>query len=130
MKYSTIFLVKLGIVSLLLTIISQVIFELPNMLVLVLLNVSTILIIIGVINSMKGDKGPIHDERTKKLSMIGLSYSWLSTIVLLSLVFWIDYFTIIKFNISQLIGVISFWMIFSAIILQTIFKKRGDISNL
>jgi hypothetical protein len=79
---------------------------------------------------MKGDKGPIHDERTKKLSMIGLSYSWLSTIVLLSLVFWIDYFTIIKFNISQLIGVISFWMIFSAIILQTIFKKRGDISNL
>jgi hypothetical protein len=130
MKRSSPVLLGTGIAIVLGTIGLQLLYQLPAIAVLTLINAGTIMIVIGTIDLMKGEKGPVHDERTKKLSMVSMTYSWLSTFIVLSLAFWLDYFSLITVTVSQLIGFLTFWMLVTVTGLQAILKRRGDVSNL
>jgi hypothetical protein len=130
MKRSSPVLLGTGIAIVLGTIGLQLLYQLPAIAVLTLINAGTIMIVIGTIDLMKGEKGPVHDERTKKLSMVSITYSWLSTFIVLSLAFWLDYFSLITVTVSQLIGFLTFWMLVTVTGLQAILKRRGDVSDL
>lgn len=130
MKQSHSILIIVGVIGILASVSTQIFLEPPAVVTLTLINASTIMVVIGTIQLMKGEKGPTHDERTKKISQISMSYSWLSTIVILSTTFWIDYFSVIMIDVPQLIGFLTFWMILTTFGMQSFLQRRGDVSTL
>lgn len=85
--------------------------------------------VIGVIHFNKSGAGLTQDERTRQLGSRALSYSWLITLVIVNMIFWVDYLDIIKVTLSQGLGIILFTMVLSAGILQWILKRKGIVNE-
>jgi len=85
--------------------------------------------VIGVIHFNKSGAGLTQDERTRQLGSRAVSYSWLITLVIVTIIFWADYLDIIKVTLSQGLGIILFTMVLSAGILQWILKRKGIINE-
>lgn len=54
------------------------------------INAGSIVLFITFIRARRYRKGPVKDERTIKIGAYGLSYSWLITLILISLLFWVE----------------------------------------
>jgi O-antigen/teichoic acid export membrane protein len=85
------------------------------------------MIIIGIFRRMRKKSMPEKDERIKKLSMYGLGYSWITTFLLITIMFWFDYFNLLNITTQQYYQVVFVTMILSAIIFQRILYKKGDV---
>ena len=70
---------------------------------------------------------PESDERTKKLGAYAATYSWLLTLVLIAVLFWIDYFTVVTLTVAQALGTTLFVMVLSMNVFRWYFSKRGDV---
>jgi len=92
-----------------------------------LINAGLALIVISVVRGIRYGDMPERDERTKKLSAYGVSYSWFFTLVFLAVLFWVDYFNVLKLTVTQVIGVVYFVMIVTAISFQGYYKRKGDV---
>lgn len=78
------------------------------------INAGSIVIFITFIKARRYGKRPLKDERTIKIGAYGLSYSWLITFILISLLFWIDLFDIVHLTVKQILAILMFTMIVTA----------------
>ncbi len=120
-------MITLGILLVFSGIIAEMFLELQKMISIILINIGTILLIIAVINKNKYGAGIRADERDIKISSRAVSYSWFYTFILINALFWIDYFNPKLLTVSQTIGIIFFFMIFSTAIIKQYFKNKGDV---
>ncbi len=95
-----------------------------NLIGLLFINLGIILVVIKTLQFNKFGAGVKQDERTRKISTRGISYSWLTTFVFLNILFWIDVFQIINLDLSQGISLIFFVMIISAVVFKALLKNK------
>jgi hypothetical protein len=70
---------------------------------------------------------PESDERTRKLGAYAATYSWLLTLVLIAVLFWVDYFTVVTLTVAQALGATLFVMVLSMNVFQWYFSGKGDV---
>ncbi|WP_410509856.1 hypothetical protein RSJ42_06925 [Methanosarcina hadiensis] len=70
---------------------------------------------------------PDKDERTKKLAAYGITYSWLLTLVLITVLYWVTLLGLAEFTAEIILGILLFFMIISANIFRWYFMRKGDI---
>jgi hypothetical protein len=95
---------------------------------------STILIIagcaflaVGVIRHRQYGEGPESDERSKKIGAYGLSYAWLTGILFISLLFWLDLMGTLKLGTQGALGLSLLVLVISAVAYQICLFKKGDV---
>lgn len=84
-------------------------------------------IALGVGRHMIYKERPEEDERTKKISALTLSYSWIVTLVLVGVLLLLDKWDIFKMTVMQALGLTMFVMIVVAIVAELYLKRKGDI---
>jgi len=91
--------------------------------------VSRIKSLLGVGRHMIYKEKPEEDERTKKISALTLSYSWIVTFVLVSVLLLLDKWDIFKMTVMQALGLTMFVMIVVAIVAELYLKRKGELEN-
>jgi hypothetical protein len=85
-------------------------------------------IVIGFLRWKRAAEVPESDERTKKLGAYAATYSWLFTLVLIAVLFWVDYFSIVTLTVTQALGTTLFVMVLSMNVFRWYFGKKGDVN--
>lgn len=93
----------------------------------ILITVGIVSIALGVGRHMIYKERPEEDERTKKISALTLSYSWIVTLVLVGVLLLLDKWDIFKMTVMQALGLTMFVMIVVAIVAELYLKRKGDI---
>lgn len=93
----------------------------------ILTTVGIVSIALGVGRHMIYKERPEEDERTKKISALTLSYSWIVTLVLVGVLLLLDKWDIFKMTVMQALGLTMFVMIVVAIVAELYLKRKGDI---
>ncbi|MHC1754188.1 MAG: hypothetical protein AB9861_01930 [Methanosarcina sp.] len=91
-----------------------------------LINLGLILFVITAFKHFRLGGLPDRDERTKKLAAYGITYSWLLTLVLIAVLYWIEYFKLIEFTAGGVLGILLIFMTISANIFRWYFMQKGD----
>jgi drug/metabolite transporter (DMT)-like permease len=91
------------------------------------INAGSIIIFVTFVKARRYRNGPVKDERTIKIGAYGLSYSWLITFVLISLLFWIDEFEITQLTVKQVLAILMITMLVTAKGIQWYLFRKGDI---
>jgi hypothetical protein len=84
-----------------------------------------IMIVIGVVNTIKKKEGVAKDEMTRKIADRAAAYSWVITLIALLLVFWLNHFEIVEFSVNAVISIVYVIMIATMIYYQKKFWRRG-----
>jgi hypothetical protein len=92
-----------------------------------LLNAGSILFFVTYLRLKRAQKGPMKDERTGKIGAYGLSYSWLITFILVSLLFWVEATEIARLTVKGVLIILMFTMIVTAKGIQWYLFRKGDI---
>jgi uncharacterized membrane protein len=85
------------------------------------------IIVVGFLRWKRTAEVLESDERTKKLGAYAATYSWLFTLVLIAVLFWVDYFTVVKMTVAQVLGITLFVMVLSMNVFRWYFGKKGDV---
>lgn len=84
-------------------------------------------LITGISRHRKYGDEPESDERSKKIGAYGLSYAWLTGIIFMSGLFWLDYSNMLRLGTQNALSVSILALIFSALIYQTYLFQKGDV---
>jgi peptidoglycan biosynthesis protein MviN/MurJ (putative lipid II flippase) len=84
-------------------------------------------LIVWVVRSKRTAELPEADERTKKLGAYAATYSWLLTLVLIAVLFWVDYFSVVALTVAQALGTTLFVMVLSMNVFRWYFSRKGDV---
>ncbi|MBB6066740.1 hypothetical protein [Methanococcus maripaludis] len=118
---------KFGFLIMLFGIFINYMFEVDRLITAVLINAGVILILYNLYLHIKYQEVPSKDERIRKIANAGLAYSWVFTFLIMNLIFWADYFNWFEITVQQVIGIIYFVMLISALLFQQYFKRLGDV---
>ena len=69
----------------------------------------------------------VRDERTKKLGAFAAAYSWMLTLIVISVIFWIDHLNLYILTVKETVLITGAVMIFSQIFVQLFFMRKGDV---
>ena len=82
---------------------------------------------VGVLRHRRYGESPESDERSKKLGAYGLSYSWLTGVLFLSALYWLDLMGIFRPGTQGALGLSLMALVISAIACQMYLFRKGDI---
>ena len=116
-----------GIIFILAGIISTIFFGVDARLSIFLINLGLILFIITAFRLFRLGGLPDRDERTKKLAAYGITYSWLLTLVLIAVLYWVEYFKLVELTAGGILGILLIFMTISANIFRWYFMQKGDV---
>lgn len=92
-----------------------------------LINIGGVIIFVTFIRAKRFKNGPMKDERTVRIGSYGLSYSWFVTLILLAVLFWVDYFKLVQFTVDQVLGLLILVMAVTAKGFQWYLFRKGDV---
>ena len=92
-----------------------------------LINLGLILFVITAFRLFRLGGLPDRDERTKKLAAYGITYSWLLTLILIAVLYWVDYFKLIEITVGGVLGILLIFMSISANVFRWHFMQKGDV---
>ncbi|WMW21920.1 hypothetical protein RE476_11170 [Methanolobus mangrovi] len=92
-----------------------------------LINIGAIILFVTFIRAKRYRSGPVKDERTIKIGAYGLSYSWLITFILISLLFWVEEFELAQISVKQVLAILMITMIITAKGIQWYLFRKGDV---
>ncbi|KKG12046.1 hypothetical protein [Methanosarcina sp. 2.H.A.1B.4] len=92
-----------------------------------LINLGLILFIITAFRLFRLRGLPDRDERTKKLAAYGITYSWLLTLVLIAVLYWVEYFKLVELTVGGVLGILLIFMSISANVFRWHFMQKGDV---
>ena len=98
-----------------------------SLLPIIFINGGLIILVIAIFSFFKRGDLPDKDERTKKLSAYGITYSWLLTLVVITGLSLIQNLGLIQLSVELVLGVLLFFMIISANVFRWYFMQKGDI---
>jgi hypothetical protein len=116
-----------GIIMMAAGVLSGVIFDIDIFIPIVLVNMGLIIFIATVFKLFRRGDLPDRDERTKKLAAYGITYSWLLTLVVITVLSWIQYFGLVELTANGVLGILLFFMIISANVFRWYFMRKGDV---
>jgi hypothetical protein len=92
----------------------------------VLITAGLVYIFVGISRHRRAREGPEQDERTKRVAVLGMAYSWRVSLLLIAVLFWIDYFGIYRLKGYEAFGLATIVLAFTAIGFQQYFARHGD----
>jgi hypothetical protein len=92
-----------------------------------LINLGLILFVITAFRLFRLRGLPDRDERTKKLAAYGITYSWLLTLILIAVLYWVEYFKMVELTVGGVLGILLIFMSVSANIFRWHFMQKGDV---
>jgi hypothetical protein len=109
-----------GIVSLLLTAGEAVISTM-------LLAAGFAFLITGISRHRKYGDDPESDERSKKIGAYGLSWAWLTGLLFMFGLFWLDYLGILRISTQNALALSVVVLALSAVVYQLYLFRKGDV---
>jgi len=82
---------------------------------------------VGVIRHRRYGEGLESDERSKKLGAYGLSYAWLTGILFISALFWLDLMGSVRLGTQGALGLSLMVLVISAVVYQMYLFRKGDV---
>jgi amino acid transporter len=92
-----------------------------------LISIGLIIFVVTVFRLFRKGDLPDKDERTKKLAAYGITYSWLLTLVLIAVLYWVIYFKLVELTAGGVLGILLFFMIVSSNVFRWYFMQKGDV---
>ncbi|WP_321505301.1 hypothetical protein [uncultured Methanoregula sp.] len=83
-------------------------------------------LITGISRHKRYGDDPESDERSRKIGAYGLSYAWLTGIIFMFSLFWLDYLKILVLTAQNALSVSILVLALSAIVFQTYLFRKGD----
>ena len=114
-------MVASGIVSILLTAGEAIIGA-------ILFSAGFAFLITGIFRHRKDGDSPESDERSKKIGAYGLSYAWLTGILFMFGMFWLDYANILKLSTQIALALSIVVLALSGRIYQMYLFRKGDVN--
>ena len=84
-------------------------------------------LVIGVSRHRKYGDDPESDERSKKIGAYGLSYAWLTGLLFMFGLFWLDYLNMLRLSTQNALAFSIVVLALSAVIYQTCLFRKGDV---
>jgi len=84
-------------------------------------------LVVGILRHRQYRDGPESDERSKKIGAYGLSYAWLTGIIFISVVYWLDLMGILLLGTQIVLALSLTVLVISAVIYQIYLFQRGDV---
>lgn len=84
-------------------------------------------LITGISRHRKEGEGPESDERSKKIGAYGLSYAWLTGLLFMFALFWLDYLGILRLGTQVSLAVSIIVLALSARLYQIYMFRKGDV---
>lgn len=84
-------------------------------------------LITGVSRHRQCGDDPESDERSKKIGAYGLSYAWLTGLLFMFVLFWLDYLGILRVGTQVALAVSILVLALSARLYQIYLFRRGDV---
>ena len=81
----------------------------------------------GIIRHKKYGNEPESDERTKKIGAYGLSYAWLTGILFMSALYWLDFLNIVRLGTQIALALSIVVLALSAVAYQVYLFRKGDV---
>ena len=82
---------------------------------------------VGAIRHHQFGEGPESDERSKKIGAYGLSYAWLTGILFISALFWLDLMCTFRLGTQGALGLSLMVLVISAVAYQIYLFQKGDV---
>ena len=82
---------------------------------------------VGILRHRQYRDGPESDERSKKIGAYGLSYAWLTGIIFISVLYWLDIMDILLLKTQVVLALSLMVLVISAVIYQIYLFQRGDV---
>lgn len=117
----------LGVIILLTGIVSATFYKHEASVSSFLISMGLILFILTAFRLFRQGDLPDRDERTKKLAAYGITYSWLLTLVLISVLYLANYFKLVEFTAEGVLSILLIFMTISANVFRWHFMRKGDI---
>jgi hypothetical protein len=84
-------------------------------------------LIVGITRHRKDGDGPESDERSKRIGAYGLSYAWLTGLLFMFALFWLDYLNILRMSAQIALCLSILVLALSARIYQMYLFRKGDV---
>ena len=117
----------LGIALMTAGVLSKAFLDTDILIPIILINTGLIILVVTAFSLFRRGDLPDRDERTKKLAAYGITYSWLLTLVVITVLFWVQYFELAELTANGVLGILLFFMIISANVFRWYFMRKGDI---
>ncbi len=82
---------------------------------------------VGVLRHRRYGEGPESDERSKKIGAYGLSYAWLTGILFISALYWLDLMGSVRLGTQGALGLSLMVLVISAVVYQMYLFRKGDV---
>ena len=82
---------------------------------------------VGILRHRQYRDGPESDERSKKIGAYGLSYAWLTGILFISALFWLDLMGTLRLGTQGALGLSLLVLVISAVAYQIYLFRKGDV---
>jgi hypothetical protein len=126
MKPRNLYRIIIGLLMLIIGIVSMVLEEGEATIGSMLIAAGIVFLITGIAHHRKYGDDPESDERSKKIGAYGLSYAWLTGLIFMFALFWLDYFNILRLSVQNALMASILVLALSAGIYQTYLFRRGD----
>jgi hypothetical protein len=83
----------------------------------------------GISRHRKYGEDPESDERSRKIGAYGLSYAWLTGIIFMFTLFWLDYLGILRLESQISLALSILVLALSARLYQLYLFRKGDIDS-
>ncbi|AKB50644.1 hypothetical protein MSBRW_1391 [Methanosarcina barkeri str. Wiesmoor] len=117
----------LGVILLLAGIVSAIFYKNETSFSSFLIIMGLVLFVLTAFRLFRQGDFPDRDERTKKLAAYGITYSWLLTLVLISVFYLANYFKLVEFTAGSVLGILLIFMVISANIFRWYFMQKSDV---
>ena len=93
----------------------------------IVISMITVVLVVWFLKWKRMSELPERDERTKKLGAYAATYSWLVTLMLIAVLFWVDYLAVVTLTVTQVLGVTLLVMVLSLNLFRWYFLRKGDV---
>jgi len=87
-----------------------------------------VFLVTGVTRHRKYGDDPESDERSKKIGAYGITYAWLTGLMFMFLLFWLDELGILKLTTQNALALSILVLALSAAIYQVYLFRKGDVA--
>jgi hypothetical protein len=86
-----------------------------------------VFLITGITNHRKYGDDPESDERSKKIGAYGTTDAWLTGLIFMFGLFWLDYLNVLRLSAQNALALSILVLALSAMIYQAYLFRKGDI---
>ena len=86
-----------------------------------------VFLLTGIINHRKFADDLESDERSKKIGAYGITYAWLTGLLFMFGLFWLDYLSVLRISAQNALALSILVLALSAMIYQAYLFRKGDV---